>query len=599
LNSPTAPRGGKMSTMEKVRRLHNATVAAVHKQIDEGLTEYALEAVEWLRSSASALEQRATKRMAAAAAGDRAGPSQGAALGESLALDESLSAMDREIERLNEVLAAAMATDAEAEEGLGPLPISSSSNGRQHSFGGGGPPPPSPESTRGGGGVVGGEVEADEGVPPVRPSSRPRMRSLSRNAGDFTLRHPMERAHIASVDQLGEMNPALMLCDTPRGSPMRAYSPPSDALHLGSTHLRAHKQVGFAAGPPRLVSDDSAQRIRELELQLFKSWDEIATLRKSSSSPPALRLPSPEPEPHFPPLPPQASSAGSSSSSPRASPSSVALHSPRSRRERGAAVADVLELGGGGGGAEAARPSMRVSRRGSTLGLEATKVKSAAQTASVDMGRRMSLSSILRDQGDANMSKIEGMVSLLTSISTARDAGTLVSIMLHGIVNLGAPDCSSCHFWVCALDKTFSASLSGEVSEREGLYSSFMRALYSDPDRVKVNVPAASFRVLSSPGVSRLLSAGGRTFSDDSSSSPRSSPASVVVSARTAGQQHPQPQQLLEDEEEDDDDGPQSALALAAFDAQRNLLGILEVRNSPMMTVMPRDFVSATPHTDT
>jgi hypothetical protein len=145
------------------------------------------------------------------------------------------------------------------------------------------------------------------------------------------------------------------------------------------------------------------------------------------------------------------------------------------------------------------------------------------------------------------------MVALLTSISTARDAGTLVSIVLHGLVTLGMPDCSSCHFWVCALDKTFSATPDGEVEEQEGMYSEFMRALYHDPDLSHLKVPCADFRVLgSTPGK-------------------YASPTSVT---RLDGEG-------VEGEEEDDED--HSVLLLGAFDSQRNMLGIVELRNSPMM----------------
>ena len=79
-----------------------------------------------------------------------------------------------------------------------------------------------------------------------------------------------------------------------------------------------------------------------------------------------------------------------------------------------------------------------------------------------------------------------------------REAGTLVSLVVHGIVALCAPDCSACHFWVGALDRTFSATLDGEINVQSGMVSTFMRAVANDPDKSKLNVAASNVRVLAS-----------------------------------------------------------------------------------------------------
>ena len=55
--------------------------------------------------------------------------------------------------------------------------------------------------------------------------------------------------------------------------------------------------------------------------------------------------------------------------------------------------------------------------------------------------------------------------SPFTSISSARDASQLVSILLHGVITLGEPDCSSSHLWISALDTTFSANDGGEMEK--------------------------------------------------------------------------------------------------------------------------------------
>ena len=109
----------------------------------------------------------------------------------------------------------------------------------------------------------------------------------------------------------------------------------------------------------------------------------------------------------------------------------------------------------------------------------------------------MSLMSTLSHQGTEKISKVEDMVALLTSVSSARDASHLVSILLHGVVSLGEPHCTSSHLWISALDKTFSADDVGGMEEKDGVHSRFMAALIATPEKGKLNVPQSSFNVLS------------------------------------------------------------------------------------------------------
>jgi adenylate cyclase len=185
----------------------------------------------------------------------------------------------------------------------------------------------------------------------------------------------------------------------------------------------------------------------------------------------------------------------------------------------------------------ASPPPMRMHRRGSTTGLTAVDRKARP---SRDNRRRMSLKSMLGAQGEIQMAKVEDMVALLTSISSARDASQLVSILLHGVINMGAPDCSSCHLWVADLGQTFSADADDEINEDEGIFSRFMSQLVDEPEKGKLNVSQESFGVLSST---------------------------------TAASTWPADSLDLED-------GPQSVLALAIVDSQKKLLGVLEVRNT-------------------
>ena len=137
------------------------------------------------------------------------------------------------------------------------------------------------------------------------------------------------------------------------------------------------------------------------------------------------------------------------------------------------------------------------------------------------------------------------MVQLLTSISGARDASHLVSILLHGVVSLGEPHCTSSHLWISALDKTFSATDEGGMEEKDGVHSRFMAALIATPEKGKLNVPQSSFNVLSA------------TVSSHNDTDMASD---------------------LEEQE------PQSVLAIAVCDSNKLLLAVLELRNSACRT---------------
>ena len=374
-----------------------------------------------------------------------------------------------------------------------------------------------------------GSVE--EGRPPVSPSPEDLptdlptrvMRSLSRSGAEpFVLR---AASNTLVVEDSHEMDPALYTHPTPRSRRGGAPPPATPSPKAGAVSWApAAESPPAAAHVPEAPADE---RIEELEAENAQLKELLADMERKAllaSTQPAAEA---------------AAAAGSASSSLSLTPAATQPRQPSKPAGRMSPRPPPSSD-------ELPSQPVRMHRRGSTTGLMAVN---HAPRPSRATQRRMSLKSMLGAQGDAHMTKVEDMVSLLTSISSARDASQLVSSLLHGVIKLGEPDCSSCHLWVSALEKTFSADADGEIDESEGLFSRFMRELVDEPEKTKLNVPEASFSVFSSAATSDAL------------------PAAAL----------------------DMEDGPQSVLALAIFDSEKNLLGVLEVRNAPLMAVA-RDF---------
>eukprot|EP01043_Picozoa_sp_COSAG02_P041166 COSAG02_NODE_3391_length_6821_cov_16.598929_2_plen_1453_part_00 len=345
-------------------------------------------------------------------------------------------------------------------------------------------------------------VGDEEGWPTVEPSPEgvPKrvMRSLS-TLEPFVA--PTSRSTLGElvVEAGNEMDPVLYSQPTPRprpsSSPMATGAAPWKGLGAEPfrTPVGQHEVPGESLEQLRAENAELKQRIAAMEVKVRQETTPAAT--------------------------------AASLSAPSIGTSIRRRESPK-RQSQSPSKSD-----------SASPPPMRMHRRGSTTGLMAVDRTARPSRAKQ---RRMSLKSMLGAQGDIQMTKVEDMVALLTSISSARDASQLVSILLHGVINMGAPDCSSCHLWVADLGQTFSADADDEISEDEGIFSRFMSQLVDEPEKAKLNVSQESFGVLSSTTAATAL------------------PADSL----------------------DLEDGPQAVLALAIMDSNKNLLGVLEVRNT-------------------
>lgn len=365
----------------------------------------------------------------------------------------------------------------------------------------------------------------EEGLPPVAPSPEGMplrmMRSLS-SADPFVV--PTGPAALGLIIDAGhEMDPSLYAGATPR--PMPTPSPNRNAS------LPWTSPMGRQWRAPVQLQESECESVDELRAENDALKEQLAKLENKATDAVAASA--------------AAADAGSAPSSPTltatnpTSPTVVCDPAPPLSPTYLGKRRGSLSL-----------PPMRMHRRESTTGLTGLMPSDRISRQSRSSQRRMSLKSMLGAQGDEHMTKVEDMVSLLTSISSARDASQLISILLHGVISMGAPDCSSSHLWVAAMGHTFSADADDEINEQEGIYSRFMRELADDPEKTKLNISQASFSVLSTT---------------------------------TSGEVMPDADSL------DADDGPQSVLAVAIIDSDKQLLGVLEVRNSAVMDVA-RDF---------
>ena len=390
-------------------------------------------------------------------------------------------------------------------------------------------------------------VSVEEGQPPVESSTdlptpivvrRADMtRSLSSIGAEPFVLPARSGSNVELVDAGHEMDPALYAHATPRplrtGSTPTASPSPSKAarLSLGSTPVPA----GVAEAP------EKEERIAELEAENAELKEQLTAMEtyafvaKPAASP-TLQIGRGSRDTA------DVDNAAPKSASVPAAAKPLGKPKPRKAPKPGRMSPRPPPA------ADEAAAAVRMHRRGSTTGLMA--VNHAPRPTRAHQ-RRMSLGSMLGAQGEAHVSKVEDMVALLTSVSAARDASQLVSILLHGVIELGAPDCSSCYLWVSALDKTFTADQDGETDEQEGVSSRFMSTLVDEPEKAKLNVSQANYNVLAS----------------------------------TASEGGPSSSKL----ESEDMEGPSAVLAMAIFDSQKNLLGVLELRNSPLMAAA-KDF---------
>ena len=370
---------------------------------------------------------------------------------------------------------------------------------------------------------------AEEGDPPFAPSpeDNPRsrmMRSLSTAVPFVAPTTSRFAVGDLVVENSHEMDPALYAHPTPRTTPRPMSSTSPQHSRTAPWERLDTIQVARPDGP-----DESVAKLRAENAELKERIAAMERQARQSKLNTELkeRIAAMERQ--------VAQAATPLAAVATASPASIGTklrrsksRSPRKSTERASPV------------------SMRMHRRGSTTGLMAVD---RASRPSRDTQRRMSLKSMLGTQGDIHMTKVEDMVSLLTSISSARDASQLVSILLHGIINMGAPDCSSCHLWVADLEQTFSADADDDIHEHEGVFSRFMSELVDEPEKTKLNVSQESFGVLSS------------------------STTGVAMPADSL----------------DLEDGPQAVLAITVMDGDKNLLGVLEVRNAGILGAA-RDF---------
>ena len=325
------------------------------------------------------------------------------------------------------------------------------------------PPGPSPPASSPA--LLGARV-VEEGVTPH--TRRPVLRSLSSmgmGSGHFLdLRATTSKP--ALTHDISDMDPSLY---SGRLSPGDDQTPTPRMIRRQNVEIQLGGALQAGAPPAASPSTPAAQ----LELQLEEGTDERIEELEEENAELRARLDAAQSRESTP--------DGSSRLSP-SDRSSVTL-TPRRMSPRPPPVAD-------------AAGSITPHRRGSTVGLMDVK-REAKPKGKKRRQRRMSLMSTLSSQSSQKVAKVEEMVSLLTSISSARDASQLVSILLHGVITLGEPDCSSSHLWISALDTTFSANDGGEMEEQTGLYSRFMHKLVDEPEKIKLNVGHASFNVLS------------------------------------------------------------------------------------------------------
>ena len=330
------------------------------------------------------------------------------------------------------------------------------------------PPGPSPPASSPA--LLLGARVVEEGVTPH--TRRPVLRSLSSmgmGSGHFLdLRATTSKP---ALHDISDMDPALY---SGRLSPGDDQTPTPRMIRRQNVEIQLGGTLQAGAPPAASPSTPAAQ----LELQLEEGTDERIEELEEENAELRARLDAAQSRESTP------DGSARLSLAPASDRSSVTL-TPRRMSPRPPPVA-VADAAG----------SITPHRRGSTVGLMDVK-REAKPKGKKRRQRRMSLMSTLSSQSSQKVAKVEEMVSLLTSISSARDASQLVSILLHGVITLGEPDCSSSHLWISALDTTFSANDGGEMEEQTGLYSRFMRKLVDEPEKIKLNVGHASFNVLS------------------------------------------------------------------------------------------------------
>ena len=341
-------------------------------------------------------------------------------------------------------------------------------------------------------------ASVEEGQPPVMsPTDLPTpivprrpagmTRSLSSIGAEPFVMPTRSGSNVQLVTAANEMDPSLYAQATPRPSPS-----PSQAVR---------PSLGRPASPAVVEALETTERIAELEAENAELKEELiametyAFVSKHATSP-TLQLGRVSRSRDSTDSDNANAAAPKSDASSAAPASSKPLGKPKSRKTPKPGQVERMSPRPppASGTSAAAAAAVRMHRRGSTTGLMA--VNHAPRPTRAHQ-RRMSLGSMLGAQGEQHVSRVEDMVALLTSVSAARDASQLVSILLHGVIEIGAPDCSSCYLWVSALDKTFTADQDGETDEQEGVSSRFMSTLIDEPEKAKLNVSQANYNVLS------------------------------------------------------------------------------------------------------